>query len=77
MESSSALSDALIGRRKWDDPMVIYEANLVLGTDDNAALQYVHETRQKLVHNYIRCVENMRQIEPMVFPNNSFVLQSS
>ena len=77
MESSSALGDALIGRRKWDDPMVIYEANLVLGTDDNAALQYVHETRQKLVHNYIRCVENMRQIEPMVFPNNSFVLQSS
>jgi hypothetical protein len=41
MNSSSALCDALIGRRKWTDPSVMYEANILLGNDDDAALQYI------------------------------------
>ena len=75
MESTSALCDALIGRRKWIDPMVIMEANIVLGKDDIAAMNYINQTRQKLVENYLRSVANMRTIEPLVFPDNSYVLQ--
>ena len=76
MESSSALGDALIGRRKWNDPMVMYEANIILGDDNEAAWKYVHETRQKLVNNYIPCVQNMRMIEPLIFPDHSYVIQN-
>jgi hypothetical protein len=76
MESSSALCDALIGRRKWNDPVVIMEAQLVLGKDDEAAMKYMNETKKKLVDNYLRCVAKVREIEPLVFPDNSYVLQS-
>ena len=76
MESSSALCDALIGRRKWNDPFVIMEAQLVLGKDDEAAMKYIDETRKKLVDNYLRCVAKVWEIEPLVFPDNSYVLQN-
>jgi hypothetical protein len=77
MNSSSALCDALIGRRKWTDPSVIYEAGLVLGKDNDVATQYIAHTRQILITNYLKMVADTRIIEPLVYPNNSFVLQST
>jgi hypothetical protein len=75
MNSSSALCDALIGRRKWTDPSVIYEAGLILGKDSDVATQYIAHTRQILITNYLKMVAETRIIEPLVYPNNSFVLQ--
>ena len=74
MESTSALCDALIGRRKWNNPIVIMEAHIVLGEDDVAAMDYVNRTRRKLVENYLKSVASMRAIEPLVFPDDSYVL---
>ncbi|KAI9774030.1 MAG: hypothetical protein M1839_001915 [Geoglossum umbratile] len=41
MESSSALGDALVGRRKWTDPQVGKERDILLGGDDERARVYV------------------------------------
>src|SRR4030095_11236151 len=38
MESSYALGDALLGRRKWSDPEVLEQRDILLGNDDDAAL---------------------------------------
>jgi len=73
MNSSTALCDALIGRRKYTDPLVIHEANILLGDDDQAALDYIRMARTKLVNNYLDSVRSMRLIEPIVYLNDSFV----
>jgi Phytanoyl-CoA dioxygenase (PhyH) len=75
LDSSAPLCDALIGRRKWTDPMVLKEACIVLGSDHIAAKEYVKTTRAKLVANYLASVREMLHLEPDVFPNDSYVLQ--
>jgi len=50
--SSSALGDALVGRRKWTDPEVLQEKDILLGPDANAAAKYVQEVRARLVSQY-------------------------
>jgi ABC-type microcin C transport system permease subunit YejB len=62
MMSSSALSDILIGQRRWSDPEVIEELNVVLGSDNAAALRYIHEVRVRLMERY----------EQQEFGTNSF-----
>jgi hypothetical protein len=76
MDNSSALCDALVGRKKWTDPMVLQEANIVLGSDHTEANQYVKETRTKLVANYLASVYHMYCLEPILFPDNSYVLNN-
>ena len=41
----SHLSDALLGLARWDDPMVQYEAAILLGDDDHASHTFVIECR--------------------------------
>ena len=59
MESSSALCDALIGRRKYKNPVIIMEAQIVLGKDDKVAMDYINQTRKRLVDNYLKCVQKV------------------
>jgi hypothetical protein len=73
MNSSTALCDALVGRRKYTDPLVIHEANILLGDDDQAALDYIAMAREKLVRNYLESIRSVRLIEPIVYRNDSFV----
>lgn len=54
LESSSAIGDALVCARHWDDPLVYGELRILLGPDDQSAQQYVQSIRQRLVQNYIR-----------------------
>ena len=44
----SALSDALLGARRWNSKSVIRERNLVLGEDDVTAQRFVNEVREKM-----------------------------
>jgi hypothetical protein len=73
MASSSALCDALIGRRKYTDPSVLMEVAILLGDDDEAAMNYIASTRAKLIDNYLESVTKVKQLEPLVYPENSFV----
>jgi hypothetical protein len=75
MNSSSALCDALIGRRRWDDPMVSMEKGMLLGTDDNAALTYVTRTRERLVENFLSAMGYVEYIERNSFGQNSYFEQ--
>ena len=61
--STSALGDALVGRRKWTDPQVQRERDLVLGRDGVAALAYVKQVRGQLVEQYRAGFEWMKQTE--------------
>jgi hypothetical protein len=61
--STSALGDALVGRRKWTDPQVRRERDVVLGRDGVAALAYVEQVRGWLVEQYRAAFEWMKQTE--------------
>jgi len=40
----------LIGRRKWDDPEVLSERNILLGPNDQFALAFVNQKRESPVN---------------------------
>jgi hypothetical protein len=70
--SSYPLGDALLGRRKWDDPEVLMERNILLGPDDARAKQYVDEKRQKLLAKYRKAFAKLDPIERAAFGENSY-----
>jgi len=77
MPSSSALSDALIGRRSWEDPEVLYERDVLLGSDPKASQTYIRNTRKKLVANFKSSFIKMVDVEKQAFGTNSFFNQST
>ena len=70
--STSALGDALVGRRKWTDPQVQRERDVVLGRDGVAALAYVQQVRGRLVEQYRAGFEWMKQTELEEFGEVSY-----
>ena len=72
MPSSSALSDALIGRRSYEDPEVLMERDILLGDDPEAAQHYISHTRTQLVANFKSSYAKMVAIEQRAFGINSF-----
>ena len=72
MPSSSALCDALIGRRPWTDPQVLEERDIVLGTDDELALKYIRKTRVRLMENFLYSSHILEQNERRMYGENSF-----
>jgi len=67
MPSSSALRDALIGRRSYEDPEVLMEGDIILGVDPAAAQQYISHTRNNLVANFKSSYAKMVAIEQRAF----------
>jgi hypothetical protein len=53
------LSDALVGRRRWDDPAVLRERDIVLGPDRKAANQFILNWRKQAVR---LVTQNMQDI---------------
>ena len=72
MPSSSALSDALIGRRSWEDPEVLLERDILLGDNAQASHDYVRRTRKELIKNFKTSFQKMVTIEKSAFGTNSF-----
>jgi len=72
MASSSALCDALIGRRAWTGPEVIEERNVLLGSDDAAALAYIQAVRRRLMETFSAGFEKLERYERQKFGTNSF-----
>lgn len=72
MPSSSALSDALIGRRSWEDPEVLLQRDILLGANAQASHDYVRRTRKELVKNFKTSFHKMVSIEQSAFGTNSF-----
>lgn len=72
MESSYALGDALLGRRKWTDPEVLYQRDVLLGTDDRMAWVLVEKVRSKMLTRFLHHVRELEVLERKMFGSNSF-----
>ncbi len=74
LESSYPLGDALLARRRWDDPEVVLERNILLGPDHDLALNYVEEKRKKMVKKFRKAFSKLESVERAAFGENSFFL---
>jgi hypothetical protein len=70
--STSALGDALIGRRKWTDIEVMRERDILLGPDSKSAQNYVAGVRSRLVDQYRAAFSSMKEAEIIQFGQNSY-----
>lgn len=52
VRSAYALPQALVGLREWTEPDVIFERNILLGPNDNQALEPAENFRKQLVDTY-------------------------
>ena len=62
----------LIGRRSWEDPEVLHERDILLGSNTNASQNYIRNTRKKLVANFKSSFIKMVDVEKHAFGVNSF-----
>ena len=56
----------MVGRRKWDDPEVLMECDILLGPDGDKAREYVMKKRQKLLKKFHKAFVNLESIERSV-----------
>ena len=68
----SDLSDTLVGRSRWDDPLVKLEAELALGKNDKAAWHFVNKCRKKMTLAYKRNMKIIAEEEKAAFGRNSY-----
>ncbi|KAI9765327.1 MAG: hypothetical protein M1839_005527 [Geoglossum umbratile] len=72
MEGSSALGDALVGKRKWTDPQVVKERDILLGGDDENARVYVAAVREKMIARYREAYGQLEETERKFFGEHSY-----
>jgi hypothetical protein len=72
IRSSYSLPQALVGIKKWTDPDVIFERNILLGPDDKQALEMAKDMQQHLVDTYKRMYPLMEVKERSAFQDGSF-----
>ncbi|KAI9868974.1 MAG: hypothetical protein M1813_002797 [Trichoglossum hirsutum] len=70
--SSSAVGDALVGCRKWTDPQVLQERDILLGDNNKAAHSYVSRVRVEMVKRSKKAFEQLEVIETKAFSENSY-----
>lgn len=70
--STSAVGDALVGRRKWTDAEVLRERDVLLGPDSAAAGEYVGEVRSRLVSQYRLGFSSMVRTEQEQYLGGSY-----
>jgi hypothetical protein len=67
-----ALSDALVGRRRWDSPQVLAERDVMLGPDRQAAQRYVNEWRVRATRQLLEAFRAVVAAEKAAFGGRSF-----
>ncbi|KAI9887442.1 MAG: hypothetical protein M1823_000779 [Watsoniomyces obsoletus] len=72
LQSTSAIGDALIGARRWDDASVIKERNVLFGRDEEASWEFVRLARQRILSNLREAFEQLKQLEAEQFGENAF-----
>jgi hypothetical protein len=76
IKSVYSLPQALVGIKKWTDPDVIFERNILLGPDDNRALEMAKGMQQHLVDTYKHVYPLMEIRERAAFQNRSFFVRN-
>jgi len=72
LTAASALSDALLGRRRWDSPAVIRDRDLLLTGNGNEVGKWMHSYRLRAVENYKDAFQLMRATEMERFDSRSY-----
>ena len=62
----------MICQRRWDEYSVLWEAQTLLGSDDDAAKQIVNRFRRKVRKYYIHHWQQVKVSEVEVYGENSF-----
>ena len=76
IKSVYSLPQTLVGIKKWTDPDVIFERNILLGPDDKQALEMAKGMRQYLVDTYKHIFPLMEVRERVAFQNQSFFVRN-
>ena len=71
-EACQSLIVALVGQTRWDDPMVEYEASIVLGGDDETAWKFVKDCCQRMTRLYKHNMTVIREVEKDSFGKHSY-----
>src|SRR5437773_12159522 len=67
----------MVGARRWDDPRVMKEHDILLGADDEAALRMVAVIRSRLVSEFIDAFPSVKKAEMEAYGNRSFYMNRS
>jgi hypothetical protein len=76
VRSIFSLPLALVGHKKWTDPNVLFERDILLGTDDSRALELAKEMRKQLVDAYELLHPLMEGRETLAFGDGSFFAEN-
>jgi hypothetical protein len=74
VENVYPLGDALLAKRRWDDPEVLEMHDILLGSDDDAAWRLIQEVRSMLVEKYLKAFKKLEALERKMFGINSYFL---
>ncbi|KAI9777313.1 MAG: hypothetical protein M1839_008921 [Geoglossum umbratile] len=72
LSSTSCVGDALIGVRRWDDIRVQEERDILLGADDEPALQLAEEIRERLIQAFFDAFPYVRMNEERAYQDRSY-----
>jgi hypothetical protein len=70
--STSLVGDAMVGARRWDDPRVMEERDILLGNDTKAAWELVEEIRARLKKEFLKAFPFVRIAEMRAYGARSF-----
>jgi hypothetical protein len=72
LDRVSPLAEALVGSRRWTDPDVLRERDILLGSDDDASHALVAVIRARLVEAYLRQWKDLVAAEKRAYGVNSY-----
>ncbi|EFW15145.1 conserved hypothetical protein [Coccidioides posadasii str. Silveira] len=72
LQGLGAISDALVGRIRWDNPLVIEELDILFGPDDKKAQDFINNWRLKATRIALDAIVKTYQIEKKAFGNKSY-----
>lgn len=72
LDRVSPLAGALVGARRWTDPAVLQERDILLGPDDERARELTDRVRRMLIEAYIRQWDSLVMAESQAFVPDSY-----
>ncbi|EFW13389.1 conserved hypothetical protein [Coccidioides posadasii str. Silveira] len=72
VNKAGAISDALVGQIRWDNPMVIEKLNILFGPDDKKAQDFINNWCLKTTRIALDAIVKTYQIEKKAFGNKSY-----
>ncbi|KAJ5552094.1 hypothetical protein N7494_001472 [Penicillium frequentans] len=72
ISGTSAISDALVGRHRWDNPLVIASLRVLFGSNRDQARELIMCQRQTAITQFLHRFPIMMRLEEQAFGENSF-----